>query len=76
MSRKEDSKAKDAIVTVNIDDFTRTRDSVSSKPTFPVPSFSFFPSVTQAPVFCSPAPFHNNLLPQQNKNRSSNHRQT
>ncbi|KAJ9215331.1 transcriptional regulator family: HMG [Paecilomyces variotii] len=27
MSRKEDSKAKDAIVTVNIDDFTRTRDS-------------------------------------------------
>ncbi|KAL2001678.1 hypothetical protein VTN02DRAFT_1399 [Thermoascus thermophilus] len=28
MSRKDDSKAKDAIVTVNIDDFTRTRDSV------------------------------------------------
>jgi hypothetical protein len=30
MSRKEEAKAKDAIVTVNIDDFTRTRDSVSS----------------------------------------------
>jgi hypothetical protein len=29
MSRKDESKAKDAIVTVNIDDFTRTRDSVS-----------------------------------------------
>jgi hypothetical protein len=29
MSRKEEIKAKDAIVTVNIDDFTRTRDSVS-----------------------------------------------
>jgi hypothetical protein len=29
MSRKDDSKAKDAIVTVNIDDFTRTRDNVS-----------------------------------------------
>ncbi|KAL1970608.1 hypothetical protein VTN77DRAFT_4252 [Rasamsonia byssochlamydoides] len=28
MSRKDDSKAKDAIVTVNIDDFTRTRDAV------------------------------------------------
>jgi len=28
MSRKEEAKAKDAIVTVNIDDFTRTRDSV------------------------------------------------
>jgi len=28
MSRKEEIKAKDAIVTVNIDDFTRTRDSV------------------------------------------------
>ncbi|KAL2218792.1 putative HMG box protein [Thermoascus aurantiacus ATCC 26904] len=28
MSRKDDSKAKDAIITVNIDDFTRTRDAV------------------------------------------------
>ncbi|KAH8700547.1 hypothetical protein BGW36DRAFT_374386 [Talaromyces proteolyticus] len=28
MSRKNEAKAKDAIVTVNIDDFTRTRDSV------------------------------------------------
>lgn len=38
MSRKDDSKAKanDAIVTVNIDDFTRTRDNVSSS------SFLFF----------------------------------
>ncbi|KAF9883809.1 hypothetical protein FE257_002798 [Aspergillus nanangensis] len=27
MSRKDDSKANDATVTVNIDDFTRTRDS-------------------------------------------------
>lgn len=28
MSPKEDTKAKDGTVTVNIDDFTRTRDSV------------------------------------------------
>ncbi len=37
MSRKDDSKAKDAIVTVNIDDFTRTRDSVSSFSLSPFP---------------------------------------
>ncbi|THC97629.1 hypothetical protein EYZ11_002919 [Aspergillus tanneri] len=27
MSHKEDSKAKEAVITVNVDEFTRTRDS-------------------------------------------------
>lgn len=30
MSRKDDAKAHDGQVTVNVDDFTRTRESVSS----------------------------------------------
>lgn len=52
MSRKDDSKAKDAIVTVNIDDFTRTRDSVSGVAPFPPTPLSF----TLPAQFCLASP--------------------
>lgn len=47
MSRREDSKARDDTVTVNVEDFTRTRDSVSYLFLFLM--YRLFPS------FCPPA---------------------